>query len=71
MAAGRGAEKWEQARLIVSHAVRSYARVRFVAANDAYDDIVIPPGSASQWDVLGKLVGTVRFTPGAMLETFA
>ena len=45
--------------------------VRFVAANDAYEDITIPHGSGRRWDILGKLVGTMRFTDGQMPEAFA
>ena len=46
-------------------------RVRFVPANDAYEEIVIKHGSGQRWDILGKLVGAVRFMDGMMPEGFA
>lgn len=41
--------------------------VRFVAANDEYDDIVLEHG-ADDWEILGKLVGKVRYDDGYMPE---
>ena len=40
-------------------------RVRFVAANEDYDDIIINHGD-NEWEILGKYVGKVRYDDGYM-----
>ena len=44
-------------------------RVRFVAANDDYDDIVIDRDGAD-WEILGKYVGKLRYDDGYMPEAY-